>query len=438
MIRTSKLILLYSIILILFNTTKSFSIMIIDDAEITTRIEEYIKPLLNGAMIKRKDLNVYVINDKTPNAFAYQNSLFVNTGLITFSDNPSEVIGVLAHEMGHIVNNHLINRTDRYKNYNLASASALIAGMILTVITQMPFFVGPLLLQKLVMDDFLSFSRTQEHDADMYAAKLLYKINYPINGFVEMLEKLENDQRIATLYPQYTLTHPISKERIEVIKKTIKKYAQYKPAINIDKLLYKQHKRIKEKIKAFTYPVSFFNNQNNLTNYTKSIIAMRNGKTKQAINIIKKVIKNEPKNPFLYQLLGDMFLQNNQNNQSIQSYSKAYNLSKNINIGVGYAISLTISNKDALIKKANTMLRYISKQQTNNARCWYWLGMTYKKLNNMAMAHISQSNFYLAVGNINAANIQLEIAKKYTKGKDNLSMIILMLKKQINQLLLKN
>ncbi|HND55747.1 MAG TPA: M48 family metalloprotease, partial [Pirellulaceae bacterium] len=81
---------------------------VIRDAEIEDTLRVYTTPLLNAAGVAPEDVHIYLIDDSSINAFvAGGQNIFVHTGLIMAANSPNEVIGVLAHETGHIAGGHL-------------------------------------------------------------------------------------------------------------------------------------------------------------------------------------------------------------------------------------------------------------------------------------------------------------------------------------------
>ena len=81
---------------------------LIRDAEIEGLLRQFAKPVFKAARINPASVTVYVIADDSINAFvAGGQRIFVNTGLFTKTKTPEEVIGVLAHETGHIAGGHL-------------------------------------------------------------------------------------------------------------------------------------------------------------------------------------------------------------------------------------------------------------------------------------------------------------------------------------------
>src|SRR5258707_13969213 len=81
---------------------------IVRDAEIEQLLREYTQPILRTAGLAQQNVQVVIINDRSFNAFvADGRRLFVNGGALMESETPNKIIGVLAHETGHIAGGHL-------------------------------------------------------------------------------------------------------------------------------------------------------------------------------------------------------------------------------------------------------------------------------------------------------------------------------------------
>src|SRR3990167_3753711 len=91
-------------------------ISIISDAETEAMLREYSDPVFLAAGIDPGAVKIHLVNDKNLNAFvANGQQLFVHTGLITIVDTPSELIGVIAHETGHMAGGHLVKRREEFE-----------------------------------------------------------------------------------------------------------------------------------------------------------------------------------------------------------------------------------------------------------------------------------------------------------------------------------
>src|SRR5258708_21168295 len=76
---------------------------IVRDAEIEQLLREYTQPILRTAGLAQQNVQVVIINDRSFNAFvADGRRIFVNGGALMESETPNQIIGVLAHETGHI------------------------------------------------------------------------------------------------------------------------------------------------------------------------------------------------------------------------------------------------------------------------------------------------------------------------------------------------
>src|SRR6266478_2528184 len=103
---------------------------IIRDAEIEQLLREYTQPILRVAGLTQQNVQVVIINDRSFNAFvADGRRIFVNGGALLEAETPNQIIGVLAHETGHIAGGHLA----RLREQLAAATTQSILEMILGV-----------------------------------------------------------------------------------------------------------------------------------------------------------------------------------------------------------------------------------------------------------------------------------------------------------------
>ena len=96
---------------------------IIRDAEIEQLLREYTQPILKAAGLAQQNVHVVIINDRSFNAFvADGRRIFINSGALMQAKTPNEVIGVLAHETGHIAGGHLARMREQLANASTAIA----------------------------------------------------------------------------------------------------------------------------------------------------------------------------------------------------------------------------------------------------------------------------------------------------------------------------
>ena len=82
---------------------------VIRDTEVESIIREWSDPVLDAMGLEPDDVTILLINDPTLNAFATRGQIMgFHTGLILETDNPGQLLGVIAHEAGHIKNRHTL------------------------------------------------------------------------------------------------------------------------------------------------------------------------------------------------------------------------------------------------------------------------------------------------------------------------------------------
>ena len=105
------------------------ALRLVRDAETEELIRDYARPIFKAAGLKPGNIRIHLVNDSRFNAFVVDGKrMFINTGTIIQSKTPNEVIGVLAHETGHIAGGHLIRLRQAMKNAQTISAIGMLLG----------------------------------------------------------------------------------------------------------------------------------------------------------------------------------------------------------------------------------------------------------------------------------------------------------------------
>ena len=103
---------------------------LIRDAEIEQLLRDYTQPILRAAGLSQQNIRVVIINDRTFNAFVMDGQrIFINAGALMDAKTPNEVIGVLAHETGHIAGGHLSRLREQLAKAQTQSIIAMLLGV---------------------------------------------------------------------------------------------------------------------------------------------------------------------------------------------------------------------------------------------------------------------------------------------------------------------
>jgi predicted Zn-dependent protease len=149
----------------------------------------------------------HVVEDPAINAFAIPGGhVYVNTGLIANADSASELAGVMAHEISHIVARHSTEQISR--QYGLSVLANVVLG-------QNPNALASIAAQILGTGALARFSREAEREADEIGIRAMYEAGYNPNGMASMFEELLEQRRGQPgRVEQFFSTHPLTEERI--------------------------------------------------------------------------------------------------------------------------------------------------------------------------------------------------------------------------------
>lgn len=189
----------------------------LDDAE----IEEYLNAL--GARLAasapgvRQDFELFPLRDATINAFALPGGYIgVHTGLISASDNESEIASVLAHEMAHVTQRHIARQLGLEKQMQLPVMIATAAAILFA--RSRPDLAGgaAMAAQGAAIQGQLAFSRDFEREADRIGFQTLAASGFDVRAMAVFFEKLQRYTRVYddSKVPSYLRTHPVTTERI--------------------------------------------------------------------------------------------------------------------------------------------------------------------------------------------------------------------------------
>ena len=398
------------------------NLSLIQDAEIELTIREWIEPIFKVANISSESVNIYIVNDNNINAFvAGGQNIFINTGLIIKAKEANALIGVLAHEIGHIAGGHL-NRTinsmkEARSTVTIATiitaglmAASKAAGLRTPGIGKL-VTLGPTIAER----NFYKNSRQNEKYADAAAIKYMKAVNRSPLPLAKLLKNLGKQELLhENRQDPYLRTHPISRERINTImEKSQNINIELSNNSKLDEIKYK---RIVAKIIAFTnrpgktlllYPK---NNKNIDAKYARAIAYLRLPDLDKGIKEINNLIYNNTKDPFFPELLGQMLFENGQIYESISALQKAAELLPNNPI-----ILLSLSRAQIEFSgelennKAIVNLKKILKNVPENIAAWKLLSIAEARNNNIGLAQLASAESYYLLGEYNLA---LQFANK--------------------------
>jgi predicted Zn-dependent protease len=180
------------------------------------------------------DVRWYVVEDEELNAFAIPGgSIYVNTGLIAKVQHADELVGVLAHELGHVTARHVAQNVRRQRNTGLI---ATIFTFVVAILTGNPYLAnaGDLVSQIAGIAYLNTFTRDFEREADALGLETLVKSGWNPEGMTRLFETLKKEGGGGG-GPQFLMSHPATDERIQNAKGAIAKLPPGQPGRTDDK-----------------------------------------------------------------------------------------------------------------------------------------------------------------------------------------------------------
>jgi predicted Zn-dependent protease len=166
----------------------------------------------------RWPFNFHVINQKEINAFALPGGpIYVNLGTIQDADDEGELVGVMAHEISHVVLRH---STQQASKASLAQLPLAVLGGVLPQTTAGQ--LARLGISFGAQSVFLKYSRDAEREADLLGSQIMYDAGYDPYSMAEFFTKLEKQGGPGA--PQFLSDHPNPGNRVETVREAIAKY----------------------------------------------------------------------------------------------------------------------------------------------------------------------------------------------------------------------
>ncbi len=395
---------------------------IIRDAEIENNIRVWATPIFTAAGLDPQAVHIYIINDPTLNSFvAGGQNLFMNTGTLLRADRPNEIIGIMAHETGHIAGGHLARFQEEMHDATIKAIIAMAVGAVAGIAghgSGDTVGAGMAAGEGVGLRSYLSFSVAQEASADQAAMKFLDATHQSAQGLLDFFTILEQEEFLsAQRQDPYLRTHPLTSQRIEYIRLHVAQSPwskapdppQWVANFNI----------IKAKLGAFlnapgdTLAQYKADDTSVPARYARAIAYYRIPQLKDALAIIDGLIHDYPDNPYFYELKGQMLFENGHVDEAVAPYEKAVELKPNTPLLRIEAAQVELeTNNPALLPKALSKLADAVHFENDNPDAWHFLAIAYGRSNNLGMAALALAEEGMANGNYKTAGEQADRAMK--------------------------
>lgn len=402
-IRHSLLGVFFLILLIVPNTAVRAQ-SILRDAEMELFFHQISDPLFEAAELTPKNVHMYLIGDKSLNAFVTGGqNIFIHAGLFLEADHVGQLIGVIAHETCHIACAHRIAGRDAAAAAGNYSILSMVLGAVAIAAGAGDAGLGLILGgQTTSQFQYLAYNRGQESEADIAGARYLEATGQSGRGLIEFFEKLR-DQEVLALRRQdpYVRSHPLNRTRIQRLENVVSSSPYYNTAP--DDAINKQFRRLQAKLYGFVhkpratlakYPTSDTSVE---ARYARVYAYHKALEWDLAIAEADELIKLEPFNPYFHEIKGQILFENHKVDEALESFEQAIRFAPTEPLlKTAYGQAILSKDDKSLIPSAIYILEEATRNDPYNTFAWYNLARAYGSLGNNAMANLATAERFFA------------------------------------------
>ncbi len=389
--------------------TQQQSVPIVRDAEIEGLVRDYARPILNAAGLSKSGINIVLVNDPGFNAFVAGRRMFINTGALMMSETPNEIIGVIAHEAGHLAGGHQERLREQLAQAQTMAIVAALLGIGASVAGAMTDSGG--LAQagsgiaagagEMARRGLLSYQRTEETTADRSALRYLDATGQSAAGMLKTFERLGNQLALSGIrVDPYQVSHPLPRERVAFLRTLAEASPNF--GKRDSEALQLRHDLMRVKIAVYTngqqaHKRLLRNNPNGLAmQYGDAIATFLYGSPKNALGRVDGLIKADARNPYFHELKGDVLLKANRPAEAAQAYATAVKLDpyKSGLMPVAYGQALLATGKPENVRKAVTEIRRGLDRDRENVSAYRYLAQAYGQLGEVPEAELATAEGY--------------------------------------------
>ncbi len=379
----------------------------IRDTEIENTIRAYSTPIFLAAGLDPQAVDVYLIDDPRLNAFvAGGQNMFLHTGLLLRAETPLQVMGVIAHETGHITGGHIVSRSEEVKK----TTAALIASYVLgigTAIATGRGDAGAAIIsggQGAAVSSLLAYTRGQEAAADQAAIKLLEVSGYSPRGLLEFFEILgDQEALLSSSQDPYIRTHPLTQDRITSLRAAVaqSRYAD-KPA---PAKMVAMHERMRAKLLGYLTPQKALRKYPDddvsvPARYARAIAYLERGEMDAAEQEADSLVKEFPEDPYFHELKGDILFHAGRVAEARPSYVKAVEILPDAPLLRRALAHVQMEmNQPEMDKEAVEHLKFVTQREPRNVTGWRLLAGVQGRLGDKGMSTLAQAEAALAMNN---------------------------------------
>jgi predicted Zn-dependent protease len=403
------------------------SVTLVDDPEVSSYINSLGHRLVTNSDDPGRSFTFFVVPDNSVNAFAAPGGFIgIHTGLMLTSEAESELASVMAHEIAHVTQRHILRNFERSKRMSIPMTAAMIAAALLGVADPSAGSAAIMAVQAGNVQMQLDYSRAHEAEADNLGMQTLVNAGFDPNAMPRFFERLQIAGRFygGNQIPEFLRTHPITVSRIADARGRAANL-EPRPQIRDTKKFYLMREKVRvmtssnlrELIK--TYEDKLKDNtaeDESVTRYGYALALLKNSNYTQARDEINDLIDLDDNQLSYHLVLADIEIALGRMDAALAIYNDFQRVYPD-------DWALSIKQVQALLRanqprKAITILQRQLDVGESSADLYRLLAKAYGDMGQKSKSHVWLAEHYHSSGQLMQAADQLRIAADYARGDE--------------------
>ncbi len=396
------------------------------DTEIEELLNDYSQPIFKAARLGSQHVAVRIINNEAFNAFVMDGrNVFMHTGALMIAKTPNEVIGVLAHESGHIEGGHMASlriRIAQDKTRMLLAQILGIGAMIGGAVAggdggREAMAAGQGVMAgggELVMRALTAERRSQESAADQAGLKYLNATQQSGLGMLETFERFANQEMFIADANQnaFARTHPVARDRLARLRQLVEASPYY--GVKDSPELQARHDMMRAKLSGYLeapgvvlkrYPST---DMSLPARYARAIAQFRSGgqgSLEAGVAQIDALIRDQPSNPYFWEVKGDFYQRAGRAQEAVQALRKAIQVAGNnpTLMRTQLAAALLQTKQPSVVDEAINLLKDTLRRDEDDCRAYNALGEAFYAKGEQSKADLARAQRLMCFGDFKMA-----------------------------------
>ncbi|MDX1751090.1 MAG: M48 family metalloprotease [Methylophaga sp.] len=403
------------------------SVTLVDDPEVNSYINSLGHRLVTNSDDPGRSFTFFVVPDSSVNAFAAPGGFIgIHTGLMLTSEAESELASVMAHEIAHVTQRHILRNFERSKRMSIPMTAAMIAAALLGVADPSAGSAAIMAVQAGNVQMQLDYSRAHEAEADNLGMQTLVNAGFDPNAMPRFFERLQIAGRFygGDQIPEFLRTHPITVSRIADARGRAANL-EPRPQIRDTKKFYLMREKVRvmtsanlrELIKTYEDKLKENTTEDqSVTRYGYALALLKNSNYTQARDEINDLIDLDDNQLSYHLVLADIEIALGRMDAALAIYNDFQRVYPD-------DWALSIKQVQALLRaneprKAITILQRQLDVGESSADLYRLLAKAYGDMGQKSKSHVWLAEHYHSSGQLMQAADQLRIAADYARGDE--------------------